>query len=203
MKGRLKNRVRQLWEGDHAAQLVEFAVALPLLMVFVVGIFDFSSAFTLKQKLTNVARTAARAAAADPASDLQMPLPVSVNDAFQVIDQYLTDNGISDCGISLSSLIQGPGSYPNFKFTGSCSQGQLTIIINRGYFFPADSTAATPANVNCSPQAVGNGTTAVLATCVSIQYPYAWQFGRVASLLGSNTTLPTDINATAVEMNEN
>ena len=63
------------WRDDQAAQLVEFAVSLPLLVLFVVGIFDFSNAFTLKQKLTNVARDAARAAAAEPSSDLQSALP--------------------------------------------------------------------------------------------------------------------------------
>ena len=86
----LRNWIRGLTKSglhdDTAAQLVEFAVTLPLLVVFVVGIFDFSGAFTLKQKLTNVARDAARAAAADPASDLQSASPLSVNDAFQVVD---------------------------------------------------------------------------------------------------------------------
>ncbi|HKS72090.1 MAG TPA: TadE family protein, partial [Terriglobales bacterium] len=53
---------------EEGAQIVEFAVALPLLIVFVVGIFDFSSAFTLKQKLTNVARDTARTIAAEPTS---------------------------------------------------------------------------------------------------------------------------------------
>ncbi len=77
---------------DRAAQIVEFAVSLPLLVVFVVGIFDFSNAFTLKQKLTNIARDAARAAAIDPANDLSLPsgvVPVSVMDAFQIIDNYM------------------------------------------------------------------------------------------------------------------
>src|SRR5205809_5457764 len=32
------------------SQIVEFAVALPLLVVFVVGIFDFGNAFSLKHK---------------------------------------------------------------------------------------------------------------------------------------------------------
>ena len=59
-----------LREESGGAQLVEFAVALPLLVVFVVGIFDFSGAFTLKQKLTNVARDTARAAAAAPSNDV-------------------------------------------------------------------------------------------------------------------------------------
>src|SRR5436305_9245972 len=83
------------------AQLVEFAFALPLLVVFVVGIFDFSGAFTLKQKLTNIARDAARASAADPSSDLlgsQATVPSSVRDAFGTIDKYLLSTNLSDCG---------------------------------------------------------------------------------------------------------
>ncbi len=98
------------WRDDRAAQLVEFAVALPLLVLFVVGIFDFSNAFTFKQKLTNIARDAARAAAGDPANDLRSPstsAPASVVDAFQVIDNYFLANNINDCGITLSSSPAG------------------------------------------------------------------------------------------------
>ena len=98
----LTGRIRSGWRDDHAAQLVEFAVSLPLLVLFVVGIFDFSNAFTLKQKLTNVARDAARTAAAEPSSDLQSALPMSVVDAFQDIDNYLLANNLSDCGCRLS-----------------------------------------------------------------------------------------------------
>lgn len=36
--------------------IVEFAVSLPLLVVLVVGIFDFGSAFTVKQKLAYATR---------------------------------------------------------------------------------------------------------------------------------------------------
>ena len=60
-----------LWRDctcDSGTQIAEFALSLPLLVLFVVGIFDFSGAITLKQKLTNAAREGARAAAADPAS---------------------------------------------------------------------------------------------------------------------------------------
>src|ERR1700736_1084428 len=84
---------------DGASQIVEFAVSLPLLAVFVVGIFDFSGAFTLKQKLTNAAREGARAAAAGPANDLTNAttptgVPASVTDAFWVVDNYLNSEQI-------------------------------------------------------------------------------------------------------------
>lgn len=184
---------------DNGAALVEFAVSLPLLVVFVVGIFDFSHAFTLKQKLNNVARDAARAAAADPANDLQSSSPMSVRDAFQVVDSYLLANKINACGITLS------GSPVQLTWTSTasgngCLAGGLTIVINRGYYFPA--TGAVLPSVSCTSQNPG-GQTAIVGTCVSIRYAYPWRFGRVSSLLGRTATLPSTISAAAVAMNEN
>jgi len=192
----------RLVRDTRAAQLVEFAVSLPLLVVFVVGIFDFSGAFTLKQKLTNVARDAARAAASDPATDLVNPttaLPASVIDAFQVVDNYLVANKINDCGITSG----GTNSGLTWTFSASgngCPPGGLRLIINRGYLYPL--TGGTLPTVSCTSQAPGSQT-AVVSTCVSIQYGYSWKFGQAASLFGRATTLPTQINGIAVAMNEN
>jgi Flp pilus assembly protein TadG len=190
-----------VFRDERAAQLVEFAVALPLLMVFVVGIFDFSSAYTLKQKLTNIARDAARVAAADPASDLENSVPASVVDAFEVIDNYLLANQINDCGVTLPT-----GPSPALLWTASasgkgCPTGGITITINRGYYFQASQNPDQPAT-SCTPQAAGTQTS-IIATCVSIQYAYQWQFGKVSSLLGSTTALPSSLTALAVAMNEN
>lgn len=198
----LTNRwLRFVWSDDRAAQLVEFAVSLPLLMVFVVGIFDFSNAFTLKEKFTNLARDAARVAAADPTSDLQLTSPpLSIADAFQVVDSYLLANNISDCGIKLAN---GTSSGLTWTFKVTPTSGSpcgITLTINRGYYFPV--TGAALPSVNCTSQSPGTKT-AVIATCVSIQYAYPWRFGRVASLLGRTATLPSSISATAVAMNEN
>ena len=187
------------WRDDRGAQLVEFAVTLPLMMAFVVGIFDFSGAFTLKQKLTNAARDAARAAAAEPITDLSRTLPVSVNDAFLAADNYLAANRINDCGIAATG--SPTGLTWTFMASGNgCASPGLKLIINRGYYFPQTGPALP--SVTCASQPVA-GQTAVIATCVSIQYAYKWRFGRVASLLGSAVALPTEISATAVVMNEN
>jgi Flp pilus assembly protein TadG len=184
---------------EHGAQLVEFAVALPLLVLFVVGIFDFSNAFTFKQKLTNIARDSARVAAADPANDLaSQPVPTSIIDAFQVVDNYLLANNLSDCGVVTTPTKTGL----TWTYTGTtnCPTPGLTIIINRGYYFPP-AAATAPATVNCQP--LGPSPTLVIGTCVSIQYFYAWRFGNIASVLGASTALPTTITATSVAMNEN
>ena len=187
--------------GELGSQMVEFAVTLPLLVVFVVGIFDFSGAFTLKQKLTNVARTAARAAAAEPSSDLGKPLPISVSDAFYTIDTYLKANQINDCGIAVGNVAAASPVWTFTKSGGGCTGSGLTITINRGYYYPA-TASAQPATSSCTHQAV-TGQIAVIATCVSIQYGYPWRFGQAASLLGSTTALPSTLIATAVAMNEN
>ena len=193
------------WRDERAAQIVEFAVALPLLVVFVVGIFDFSGAFTLRQKLTNVARDAARAAAADPASDVPQPsalVPASVSDVFQLVDNYLLANKINDCGITAgSAVLTLPATWTYSSNTNGCPGTGLIITINRAYYFPQNGVVQAP-TVNCSPTPFGSQPT-VIATCVSVRYAYRWKFGKVESLLGSTTGLPSSITAISVAMNEN
>jgi Flp pilus assembly pilin Flp len=195
------------WRDERAAQMVEFAVALPLLIVFVVGIFDFSNAFTLKQKLTNTARDAARVAAADPANDVpssSSAVPASVTDAYQFVMNYFTINNLNACGMTASSFTYPSGSPTTWKYSASgngCPGSGLIITINRGYYFP-ESTSVQPPSVNCVSQAVGSQP-AVIGTCVSVQYAYEWRFGKVASLLGPSAALPGTLSAAAVAMNEN
>jgi Flp pilus assembly protein TadG len=194
---------KQLVRQDRAAQLVEFAVSLPLLVLFVVGIFDFSSAFTLKQKLTNAARDAARVAAADPSAEtgtLTSGRPSSITPACNLSDRHLTANTHPDCGLaSKTPSLSGVTWTYTIAPTGNPPCG-ITVIINRGYYFPVTST--TQPALTCQSQAPG-GQTALVGTCVSLQYAYAWRFGRVASLLGRNTALPADLSAVAVALNEN
>jgi Flp pilus assembly protein TadG len=207
LRNRIGETARFGWSVEHGAQIVEFAVALPLLVLFVVGIFDFSNAFTLKQKLTNIARDAARTAAADPANDLQSfstSAPISVIDAFQVVDNNLIANNINDCGVTQAS---GTSSGLTWQFSvvpTSTSPCGITLTVNRGYYFAAGAATQT-ANVTCQTQSLAGGPTqtAVIGTCVSIQYGYQWRFGRVASVLGVTSSLPSAIIVTAVAMNEN
>jgi Flp pilus assembly protein TadG len=188
--------------SEQGAQLVEFAVALPLLVVFVVGIFDFSTALTLKQRLENMARDAARAAASDPSNDLQGPAnttyPVSVMDVYYIVHNYLVANNLNDCGITPSP--SASGLTWTFTASGSgCPSPGLTITVNRGYYYPV--AGGTP-SATCQSQSPGSQT-AILSTCVSIHYAYPWRFGQAASLLGFSTMLPPQISGVAVSINEN
>ena len=195
---------RRLWADDGAAQIVEFALSLPLLVLFVVGIYDFSGALALKQKLTNAAREGARLAAADPANDLSgflHAMPVSVNDTFQVVDNYLASEKINDCGLISSPPVSTVALTWTFtNQLNGCPAPGITLTVNRGYYFPQGTI---PSSVNCSSTSVTSAQTAVVGTCVSLQYPYQWRFGGVSGLFGGTFLGPTTITSTAVAFNQN
>jgi Flp pilus assembly protein TadG len=177
---------------DQATQIAEFALSLPLLVVFVVGIFDFSGALSLKQKLTNAARDGARVAAADPANDLgnTSGLPLSVVDAFYVVDNYLQSEKINDCGLGSAKPTQS-GTTLSWVSTANsgCPGNGLTLTINRGCW---------------TSQTIGT-TTDVVNTCIQIQYPYKWRFNSVITLLvpGATYASVSYITTTATAFNEN
>src|ERR1017187_5045474 len=59
-----------LLKSDQGSALLEFAIVLPLLVVFVVGIYDFSGAFNQKQKIEQAAQEGAIFAGGQPMSDI-------------------------------------------------------------------------------------------------------------------------------------
>jgi hypothetical protein len=181
----------RVWRDDRASQIVEFAISLPVLILLVVGIFDFSNALTLKQRLTNAAREGARVAAADPASDLVLPstpVPVSIGDTLQVVDNYLTSEKINDCGLLTTGAPTNAGLTWTYTSTGSCPGAGITLIVNRGCV---------------SPVTTSTGTLYLIGTCITITYPYKWEFNNVASSLGWTGSGPSTMTVKAGALNEN
>jgi Flp pilus assembly protein TadG len=178
--------LRRAWTSDCASQVVETALSLPLLVLFVVGVFDFSGAITLKQRLTNAAREGARVAASDPASDMFAAVPVAVSDAGQVVDNYLVSEKINDCGLGPTLPAAPPQSALTWTYTstGSCPGTGISIAINRA----------------CST--IENGIN-LIGTCVTIKYAYKWQFNNVSGLFGKSFAGPTTLSTTAEAFNEN
>ncbi len=171
--------------SNEAAQLVEFAVILPLLMVIIVGIFDFSQAFNLKQKLGNAAFQGARLGSSEPTTDLTQATPLTVTSIRDVVDTYLQRAGISDCGLGAITA----GAALTWTASGTCfGSSTFTLTIQRGYTFAASV----------------NGTTVnVVATKVTISYPYQWQFNRVIQVLVPGATYGgiSQIQTTAIVPN--
>lgn len=184
--------LRRGWADDCASQIVELALSLPLLVVFVIGIFDFSGALTLKQKLMNAAREGARVAAADPANDLGGSVgivPASVSDVNQVVDNYLLSENINDCGLKgVSPAPAGALTWVSSSTGNGCPGTGITLTINRG----------CPTTVSSGPNSIH-----LIGTCITISYAYHWQFNSVAGLVGGKTTGPASLTVKAEAFNEN
>jgi Flp pilus assembly protein TadG len=186
--------------GNEANEIVEFAVSVPLLLVFVVGIYDFGSAFTLKEKIGNIAREGARFASNLPSTDLSSSgapctAPASVCSVRDLVNANLVANRLNPC--ALSSAVPTPGATPlswNFATTSpanGCPNG-LTLTIERGITYTATiSTLPTT-----HPYTVE-------ASRVTIQYPYAWTFNRVITLIASGTNYPGTSELTEVATMQN
>jgi len=171
-----------------ASQLLEFAVALPLLVVFVVGIFDFGAAFNVKQKLAAAARNAARFSSSLPTDDLtSASVPLSITTIRDLVSKDLTAAEINDCGLDTQAGSPTTTMTWTFAASGSGCPGTLTLTVERAYAFPATvSGVATAVDV--------------ISSRITISYPYQWRFNRVITLVapGASYAGVTQITSNAV-----
>src|SRR6202140_1886560 len=94
--------------------LLEFAIVLPLLMVFIVGIFDFSGAFNQKQKIEQAAQEGAIIAGAQPMSDIG-PNPGSLQAVATAVYNSLVGSGVLPKGcVAPGTAVNTP---PSLKWT--------------------------------------------------------------------------------------
>jgi len=78
--------VTRRWSGESGAELIEFALVLPLLLLVVLGIIDFGFLFQRYEVVTNAAREGARVAV----------LPGYLDpDVIARVDQYLVAGGLT------------------------------------------------------------------------------------------------------------
>jgi Flp pilus assembly protein TadG len=151
---------------EHGAVLVEFAALLPLLLVLVVGLFDFATAYNLRQKLANAAREGARLGTSQSMLDLTQSAPPSVQEIHDSVVTYLQGANVNTSFIGTTMTPAGTFAWAYY------SSGAYGLKIERAVQFP--SGCGSPSNP-CSP-----------GTRVTVTYPYNWTFGfnRIVSLLG-------------------
>jgi Flp pilus assembly protein TadG len=176
----LANRLRE----DRGSALLEFAITLPLLVVFVVGIFDFSGAFNQKQKIEQAAQEGAIVAGAQPTTDIQagsaVTNPPSLLPVVTAVFNSLVGSGVlpSTPTCTPPGTVSGPtGLTWTYTMSGCDSAGDnLVITINRGW-------GATVAGTTGE-----SGPLAAVGTNITVQYPYHWRFNNVIQLLVPGAT---------------
>jgi Flp pilus assembly protein TadG len=174
--------------STNGTEIIEFAVSLPLLIVLVVAIYDFGSAFTLKQKLTGAVREGARLASSqlrpqDEGSDCgHAPAPVCA--IREVVADTLTASNVNACALGSASAHYSAGTFA-WTFDGACNG--MTLKIERGAINPTTGTLPAPFDITAYH---------VQNTKITLIYPYQWQFNQVfrffdrrASYLSSTITV--------------
>jgi Flp pilus assembly protein TadG len=179
--------------GASGSQIAEFAVALPLLLIMVVGIFDFGNAYNIKQRVTNVAREAARMGASQPTADLTTPTPASILEIRDMVAAALQNGRLSDCGLGTTAAVAAGAATPwKWTFTTSCgTAGNLVLTVDRGFVFTSSVTA-------------GGTAVKMISTNVTLLYPYQWKFNRLITLVVPTAIYPgtTQISVASVMANQ-
>ncbi len=114
-------RGRDFRRQDSGQALVELALALPLLLLILVGIFEFARAYSIKQSLVNAAREGARTAV--------LPNIATEDTVETVVNNYLSANNISPDSI----VIRGAAGT---KTIDAISTGEdVTVTVYDRYDF--------------------------------------------------------------------
>lgn len=171
-------RVPTVLSSTGGSQIVEFAISLPLLAVFVVGIFDFGNAFTVKQKISSAAQDGARIGANLPSGIRTIYVgstgqPFSADIIRDAVDSALLAARLNDCQLASATGTQGTALTWVYSASGGGCAGTLTLTVNR----------ALPVPVN-----LGGNTVHVLSTQIVLSYPYRWQFNKVITVLVPGAT---------------
>src|SRR5713101_8534835 len=133
--------------NDRGSQIMEFAITVPLLVVLVVGIYDFAQAFNVKQKLNFAVKDGARFGATQPTNDLSQSIPISVTAIRDLVDADLIAEGIDDCGLGKLQPVAGTLAW---TATGNClnqtnpNSPDFILTIDRGFTVPPASNTSEP-----------------------------------------------------------
>jgi Flp pilus assembly protein TadG len=143
-----------------AAELLEFALALPLILVMVAGLLDFSRAYNIKQKLSNAVREGARFEAAAPGSEASSSSPASLPTLRDEVVTYLSNANVDT------------------SFIGTTLKYDPSAGVCTGTWYTTVGTSATQYGLEVEKcvQVVDGGTT-IPSTRVTLYYPYDWTFG--------------------------
>jgi Flp pilus assembly protein TadG len=146
-------KIPGLLRRTEAAELLEFALALPIILIMLVGLLDFASAYRLKQELANASREGARLGSSESTADTTTTSPASVQAIKDDVTTYLLDAGVNTSFIGSSMSAAG-----NYTWT-YYSKGTYGLMIQRQY--QIYDSSGNPIYVNR----------------VVLTYPYNWTYG--------------------------
>ena len=111
VRGRPRGHIRL---GDAGQALVEVAIALPILLALLIGIFEFARAYNVQQVITNAAREGAR----------EGVLPSK----YEIDAVTRTNDRLGNANIVTADV--------NYTCTGTCTTGdEVKVVVSVDYTF--------------------------------------------------------------------
>lgn len=135
--------------GQKGSQIVEFAMVLPLFLVFAIAAFDFGQVFALRDKLDNSAREGARQAAQQTLFTEVFNGPPSANTtavAQSVFDYLLEAKVVQGCSLNGG---KNSGAFA-WTFTAKKCADDLTITVERNVLVAVNGGEVSMSRVTVS-----------------------------------------------------
>lgn len=187
-----RSRIRRIWHDCTAAEVAEAAFVLPLMFVFLIGIFQFARVYMVYSTMQRAAQEGVHAAAGSSCATCASP-PAHQLPADQVATGYV--HPVFSISHVDDTLLSTPAPALDLK---SCTDGTTTVVCD------VAGTGATPAiclrrNVILNVASGGGPTsgTRVCGTALTLTYPYGFNLPSVSLTPPYIATQPYALNLQA------
>jgi Flp pilus assembly protein TadG len=181
-------RNRRAFHRADGAQLLEFALALPVLLMLILGLWDFGSALVLKQKLTGAARETARIVVSTPMgtvinqTNCSATVPCAIVAAATATQQYLENANLDASWIKPSS--PSTATACEWIYTSATNPNDKLDIVANAQILPAQGNTLPPPGY-------------LPATQVTLTWPLKWDL----EALFPASTFPPSVSAVSTMAN--
>ncbi|HWR13542.1 MAG TPA: TadE family protein [Terriglobales bacterium] len=177
----------RLVKNSSGSEMLEFAFALPILLVMALVVSQFAGAFNLKQILNNAAREGARVAAGE-FSDYGTLTSCSSGDCVAAVAE------------TISSYLQQAKVPTACTFSTSASSSDTTNFV---WTFTSTGGGTCSVAVLKVERAVSVGGSPKTNTRVTLTYPSPYTMGGLTKLLVASSTseLPNSLTSSAIMPN--
>lgn len=128
--------------NQNGAALVEFAIVLPLLLMLIFGMIEFSVLLYDKAMITNASREGARAGIV-----YSFPTPVTTAEITQTVNNYLQTHLISLGGASAPTITAG-------QCTGTGTPLTVTVTYPYNFLVLPNLATSVPGSITLNAQTI-------------------------------------------------
>jgi Flp pilus assembly protein TadG len=178
-------------ESDSGQSLLELALVLPMLLIFVLGIVDFTRAIYDMEVITNLAGEGSSAASRETTNEFPATVAAIMNDA---------DINMANKGCAIITSVSSGTTAGTFQVTGQSISTECNSASSKIGCFPPPSScgsATIPSLVQQVLQSPSNTTSNTTYVAITEVYYNFTPITPIGTFLHNNSLLPTQLYAVA------